>query len=139
MISHADAPKHNIMNDQSQARLNERVREESHRDDGNESNSKFESPIIVGTQTTKYYYNNIIEYEYIEPITIGGHDDWLDLLDQLLNSKSKMQITTVDEEWDDVPSPTPQQMAEAESIMDKFEIPLPPIPKVPPSNEPSWD
>ena len=91
MITHNDHPKPKYIESNKQARIEAQVKEEvNHRDDGIESNSKFESPIIVGTQSTKYYYNDVIEYEYIEPITIGGHDDWLDLLDQLLNSKSKM-------------------------------------------------
>ena len=103
------------------------------------SNRKFDSPIQLGNRVTKYYYNGELEADYINPVIVNGVDDWIDLLDEITSTKSTISITTIDEDWDDIPSPTQEELDRAIAICDRYEFPDPVVPKTQETGQPSWD
>ena len=113
--------------------------QESESESDSDSKLKFESPIQLGTRMTQVYYNRVKEAEFINPVIINGIDDWINLLEEILSTDSRIQIKTIKEDWDDIPSPPEEDLDQAIQIMDQIKLPDPIFPKVQETGQPSWD
>ena len=99
--------------------------------------------IPFGHYHYKRTYNGDIDLEFNVPILIESTDELNSTLDQirkdLMDGEITITIHKKTEYWDDIPSPPAEDLAQAIAIMNEYELPEPEVPKVPETDQPSWD
>ena len=148
MISHPDHRERSIR-EQRMNTVQELTQEEKNRaiarfiEEKSNPNSKFGIYRRIGRYHFIHKVNGDIDHEFNASIGYETDEEFNSTIEsiaeKLKTGEISIEITKVTEDWDDIPSPDPQELAEAEASMNQFQIPLPPILKVPPTNEPSWD
>ena len=117
---------------------NEESQERSPIENSNDD-CKFDPPIHLGIHVKEIYYNNDLEASFTYPVMIDGVDSWIDWLNEITNSKSRIQITTRIEDWDDIPSPSQEDLNKAIAICDESNTIQIDVPTLQEIDSPSWD
>ena len=87
--------------------------------------------------------NGELDHQYDGHIVYSNrrelHQSMQFLEQEIFDGNVTITIKKVKEDWDDIPSPTPEDLEAAIQIMDQIQLPDPEVPKCQETSEKSWD
>ena len=107
-------------------------------------NSDLESDCFrFGNKHYIHKINGEVDNEYNVGIWVkNSHDlhvSMQQIENEILAGRITITINEIHEDWDDIPSPTQEDLDRAIAICDRYKLPDPIVPKTQETGQPSWD